>query len=205
MNKKLLISVLLFFFVFTLGALANEKAKTIEFLVWKELDFSNWIIFELNVAPENFDEKTYITTDPFMIVHIPPSPDSETLFFRLQYQGYFKKTYSVERGASVMLYGKVISDVIPPSIEVLIPSGLYYFEEQNVGGNYDSGPSQIRREPKLILTRDSASWWKVVDESGGWVPDEEAIPILNSLIDSGFDIEFYYSGWIKRIWIILFK
>jgi len=53
---------------------------------------------------------------------------------------------------------------------------------------------------KIPLRRDNEDYWIVKDKvSGEQLPGDEAIFILNSLIDNGFKVEFYYKGKIQGI------
>ncbi|MFX0203158.1 MAG: hypothetical protein ACFFCW_44200, partial [Candidatus Hodarchaeota archaeon] len=177
----------------------EEKAPNIELILWEELDMSNWKILDLKVPAEKLNEKTPITTEPFMVISVPPSPKGDALFFRPQLVGYFKKAISEYRQASCHLDMNIVSDLIPSNIEVLILIGLYQLNEHNLGGSYDLSRIPVHREPKVMLKRNKVGWWNVVYKTGGRVPEQEAIPIINDLIENGFEVEIYYDGYIQGI------
>jgi len=199
MKKSPFFVSLFLIFIFVSVLVAEEKAPNIELVLWEELDMSNWIILNLKVPAEKLNEEISITTEPFMMISVPPSPKSDALFFRPQLKGSFKKAFSEYRKASCYLNMIFISDLIPSNIEVFMWIDLYKLDEHNLGGSYDLSRISVHREPKVMLKRNKVGWWNVVYKTGGRVPEQEAIPIINNLIENGFEVEINYDGFIQGI------
>ncbi len=196
MNKKLLISVLLFFFVCSLVMLADEKAQTIEHLVWADTLWEQCFYKE----PSNHEELESFVSDPFLTFHVPASPKSDALFFEFWAQALYKWSGFETRRAKLELNFRIISGDIPDNIEVKIGSTVINVGETNVCGNYDIQGRRSRRYTKLPMRRNSVDWWIVYyKNSGVYVPENITHEILNNLMDNGFDVEVYTVGEIQGV------
>ncbi len=196
MNKKLLVLVLLCFFVFLVGIFAGEKedkGKIIEHLVWEttppfEVGYDLWI-------DEGDDEiVTPFESDPFLTFHVPTSPKSEALFFDIETQVNFTWSGFYKRMARIRCYYRFISDVISNDIEVWNSPSIFWTLETN--NSLEPATGRDRRVTKDRIRRNSVDHW-LVYKSGERVPDDVAIHIINSLIDSGFDVEFWVAGEVQ--------
>ena len=197
--KKHLVFVSLLLLILVSVIVGEDKAQTIEFVLWEELDLSNWKILDLKIPEEKLNEETSTKTEPFMVITIPPSPKSDALFFKPQQKGSFKKAFSEYRKASCYLDMTIISDFIPPNVEFFVWIGLFKLDEHNLGGSYDLSKRPVYRELELMLKRDKIGWWNIVYKTGGRVPEEEAFPIIDKLIDNGFEVEISYDGYVQGI------
>lgn len=200
MNKKLFISVFLCFFVFSSGMVSGEKdtkGKIIEHLVWVE---SNRNEAAYRFYPTDDTQLEDFRSGPVLIYHVPASPKSEALFFDILAQTNIRWSGHWERTANVRCESRLISDIIPDNITVCSTPTVFWMGESNnsqsIGWNWE------RRTAKIRMRRNSVDWWQVYDESGEEIPAEDAIPIINGLIDNGFDVEVELSGSVKGIELI---
>lgn len=204
MNKKLLVSMLLCFFVFSSMVYAKEKASVIEFLV-REGGFDP-NLFEY--IPDDFTQHEGFNSGILLTLHVPPSLDSERIFFFLDAQFWYKWTSFHQRRANAIVYFVLKSDIIPEDINVWNGMTLIDISETNNAGEYSFGRERSWRNTRSTMTRNSTEVNRLGEMrvtykgGGGNVPDEIAIPLLNSLIDNGFDVEIDISGGIKGVkWI----
>ncbi len=152
MNKKLLVSVFLCFFVFSSVVLAQEKAKAIEHIVWAEAPY-----WELSYTffPDNFTLVERFESDPFLIFHVPASKKGETLFFDIFTQAILEFTNHHERVARASVLLRIISDIIPEDFEFINSATVIVIEETNNAGNYDTTGRRSERTIKLIMRSDN--------------------------------------------------
>ncbi len=214
MNKKLLVSVLLCFFVFSSGMLAKEKAKapTIEFLDRIAVYNPDPALWKLDI-PDDLFAITEFISDTVISLHVPASPGSDALFFELSAQFWYGWDTHLWRQAYGSIYQEIKSNIIPPGIDVYAATNVIDIGETNYAENETKVRERGRQSSKYMMKRDSNGDWfagqfRVFDtESEEIVDDEIAIPIINSLIDNGFDIEIYTKGyvwgidWIKLVFI----
>jgi hypothetical protein len=210
MNKKLLISVLLCFFVFSLGAIAEEKkateAPTIELLFWYSMGRGEYptILFDSPIIQR-------YESDSISTFHVPASPKSEAIFFEFGCQAivYWWDGYIRQQFWSSP-YMRMLSEVIPDDISVQYGTGL--LKNHDLTHDYSSHRTD-KHSYKIILRRDGMlrEFPELVDvryvSTGERVPDEIANSILNDLMDNGFDIEVFMKGEVEgvtKIWLIMF-
>lgn len=190
MNKKLLVSLFLCFFIFSIMIMAEEKgkAKIIEFIGWAD---TCWHFMYFKTF-ENPPIKTYFELEPFLSLNVPASPKSEAIFFDLWTQLVMWWSGYETRDVTLRILFKIVSDIIPDNIEVLNMYGLAVNETNNTN---NTGRQSIRKYAKFVMRRDYLDWWKIkYKDTGGYVPDELALSILGKLIDGGFDIEIWAEG-----------
>lgn len=192
MNKKLVVSVLLCLFVFSLGALAEEKAKAsiIEHLVWA--DTGNVFI---TVEIEDYTIRKSFETEPFLRFHVPASPKSEALFFDVFTQILFRWSDFEERRLTAVNRLRIISDAIPENITVFTGKVIYETSETNFTHNFSRHKERAMARCKFNMRRNAVDWWWVENlETGERVPDSEALLFWEKLIDNGFDVEVFAWG-----------
>lgn len=213
MNKKLLVSVLLCFFVLVLGMLAQEKkeekGKIIEHLVWA--DTGHQVAWELEIT--NPAVRTPFFQDSILTFHVPASPKSDILFIEGWSQAQVKWSDYEIRNTFVIVWFEFISDVIPDGI--WIGSGITNptVYETNNAHDYDLQymTRRLRRYNKVIMRRNSIDSWTVkYEETWEDVPEEDAVRIINNLIDNGFDVKVDIDGHTQgadyvSFWNIVFE
>lgn len=199
MNKKLLVSLFLCFFVFFSVVLAEEeKIKTIEFLV-RDTVFPHVFEYIPNdvTAIESFNSGTLLE------LQVPPSPKSDAIFFYFNAQYYYEKSSHLNRMASSIIWYNIISDIIPDEYEVKQGMSLLSFSETNNSGDVSSGRSW--RNHRYALKRNSAcaqycgELMVVYKGTMELIPEDIAIPIINALIDNGFSVEIFIEGKIQGL------
>ncbi len=195
MNKKLLVSVLLFFFVFSLGVIAQEKEKapTIEYLFWYHSGRGEYYNHTVLDDPGILRFRS----EPLLTFNVPPSPKSDTIFFEIGSLSdvVWWSGYSPQRFWS-SLYFEIFSEDIPD----------FY---ATIGCNLEGDAAVTHPERsvrpgknnyKLILRRDSVlrefpDWWIVrYVSTGERVSNEIANSVLNDFIDNGYDVEVSVGG-----------
>jgi len=197
MNKKLLVSVLLCFFVFSLGMIADEKpkAKTIEHLVWAHTGAGNFFHYTI------FDncDLAHFETSPFLTFHVPLSPKAEALLFEFQGMSMILWwTGCTPQNYGTVLKTRLFSEVIPDDIQVHIQFTFDPSSPSNFTG--DNWQRMPKRYVKVILRRDGLlgefpDYWEVrYVNSGDFVSPDKAQGILNDLMDNGFYAEVWASG-----------
>jgi hypothetical protein len=113
MNKKLLVSAFLFFFIFSSWMLASEKTYIKEFLGFHYSPGYDYEITPDHTLPSGFESV------PFLTFYVPPSPkESNAIFFDIFAQVIFKWSGLLDRIAHSKIVLNIISDVIPSDIWV---------------------------------------------------------------------------------------
>jgi len=203
MNKKLLISVFLCLFFFTF--LKATAQQNVELVAYFENGRSEWPWWEQSFDPYVW---TPFDTGPLLIIHVPPSKKSEALVFESYMQGQFTEiANSNETFFNCNFEYNIISDEIPDHIEVLIRIGLGFHKSPVEGTRNILDDGRKRRACKVLMEHDKTGWWEVRDKNTNQrLPDDQAIPIINDLIDNGFEVEvsFISIGEIKGITYIWF-
>lgn len=200
MNKKLLVSVLLFCFVFSSIMLAQKgEAKSIEHLLWI-LGGRSGIGYYF--YPNDFTSRENFESDPLMTFHVPASKNYDALFFQTwaTAQVVWEKDSPVyERAVRAFFYLRIISPLIPNNIDIFGGGSVIATAESKADGIYEKKGLRDTRYRKFILTRDNVDYWYVMDTvSGEYINDDGLIfPILNNLIDNGFDVEVFTEGFIQ--------
>lgn len=193
MNKKLLISVFLCFFILTLGIFAKkkgEKVKTYEFLLRADVWGGVW-----ELEPIDLVNPTEVYTETYHLGHVPPSPKTEVMFYDYVGSFRFKWTNLKLRRVKLGVEIRFSSDNIP-DYEVM--GGAMYIQkgETNYSLNEPIGIERHDFSDRYPMWRDrlDPGWWVVYKGTYNRVPEEEAIPIINKFMDNGFDIGY-------RIWV----
>ena len=195
MIKKSVFLGLFFCLVATWVAVAQYKTELLAYFDQGQEGFWTYTAANPN-NKEEFDSGVFAT------LHVPPCPKCEAVVFEIyaqvvQMAEYPNSTYLDYNCDTVF---KIISDVIPPNIEV--SSGLNIFEARGVQGQVQAvlNSPRANRVRKMQLTRNYLKWWNVFNTvTGQYLPAAEAIPILNKLINRGFDVEFSYHGYTQGI------
>ena len=193
MNKRLLISVFLCFFILTLGGFAQkkgEKVRTYEFLLRADVWGGAW-----EEELTDWGNETEIYTEIFHLGHVPPSPKTEMMFFEYVGSFWFEWTNLEFRRVVLAVYTVFSSDNIP-DYEIL--GGAWYLQKGETNYSHNE-PLGIERHPfsdRLPMWRDRVEWWWVVYKgTENRVPEEEALPIINEFMDNGFDVG--YQIWVR--------
>jgi len=181
----------------------EEKGKVIEHLVWAHSSLEDVPGFK----PSDPTQLEKFNIEPFLTFQVPASPKSEVLFIEFWAQVLYKWSDFETRRATLSCYLRIISDVIPNNIEVLVPKSVIDVGEKNFAGNYDLQYRRSRRNAKHRISRNGDIWgsWVLYKDSGEHVPTEIAQDIFNRLIDNGFNVEVYSDGRIQGcsvIWLI---
>jgi len=201
MNKKLLVSLLLCFFVFSSGLFAEKKeeeAKTVQFLLRKDL-VGDPYIFELNDSSEWCSLNSF-KSDLIPLGHVPASPKAEAIFFELWLQYWYDFYYwcTNKRTRGGLSLEIINPDVIPAGVRVSCPTTYFILTDIFPEEKDEYGEDRMTFSDKFCLFRDDVWFWYVTYTSTGEpVPNEEAISIINELIRTGFDIQFQVYGEIQ--------
>ena len=208
MNKKLLVSALLCFFICSLVTVAKEeKINIIEFIGRNELvgpGVPGWpALWKLDPV-SNPASITEFVSDPIFLLHVPPSPKSDAIFLEWGAQYWFAWSNYEYWNAWAGIILNITSDVIPDDYEVKAPRSVLQFSQTNNYSNETLWKFQRNAKSfKDMMKRNSVGQWRVFYK-GTWVPDDVAVPIINSLLDNGFDVEVCASGGIQGVkWIRL--
>lgn len=174
------------------------------FVFGQALEFVNYGVILPNTYPAFAVEVltpgtlTVFESPTFMTLTFPPSPKSSVAFFDLRATASYRWSNLLTRNGQCTLYFRVISDVIPPNIEVRNGMTLFLMREDNFGGNSDQGDRRENRAELLSLRRNSVDWWTIWDKTThDPMPEQDAIALLNRLLDVGFTVEFYAVGHIQ--------
>ena len=210
MNKKLLVSVFLCFFVLSLGVAEKKeeaKAKTIELLLRTDLLVGfNAVLWGLE--PDNFEDLTEGTSDIYNLGYVLPSPKSDALYFGVWgFVSYKWAPHHLKR-AWVGIKYSIISSDIPDGIEVYFWGNYPRWAHTDNALNESMSTEEYWFTDKVQLVRNEKNYWQVRDiDTGISVPPEKAVRIINKIIDNGFDIQFQVEAeaqglyWISLSWI----
>ncbi|UCE21535.1 MAG: hypothetical protein JSV46_04775 [Candidatus Aminicenantes bacterium] len=213
MSKKLLVSVFLCFFVFSLGMIAlekeEEKSTIIELLFWYSAgrgEYYNKIEFE---DPSRIP---LLESEPILTFHVPPSPKSDALFFELGsvsmatwWDGYSPLEYN--SGLDLWMSSEVIPD------DISVYGGGAWLEGMEIINHPKPVGRPGKNTWKSILRRDGMlreypdNWFVVYKSTGEPVPKEIANSILNDMMDNGFDVEVTQKlmvEGVKQSWLLHF-
>ncbi len=202
MNKKLLVSVFLCFFILTLGMFAQKKeegVKTYEFLLRADVWGGLW-----ELEPTDLVNPTEVYSETYHLGHVPPSPKTEAIFF--DYVSMFHFSWTNLELRRVGLGADIVcsSDNIPA---YEIRSGAWYIVkgETNCSPYGPTGTDRQGFSDRYPMWRDRHDWWVVVYKGTGVrVPEEEAIPIINKFMDNGFDIGYRVRAYFHGVsWVSL--
>lgn len=187
MNKKLLVSVIFLFFTLSVGIVAKDNPKIVKQLAFAQTQPYSW---GWEYYPRNYMTYEELPDENILIFHVPASPDSKAIFFETWSSADVKwttwRTRSVHLGISL----RIISPYIPNEIELELGMGCAFSVEKNEQGYIDYGYQRFPRSLKMIMSRDSIGWWRMYyRDTCQFVPAVIAIPILNDLINKGFDVE----------------
>ena len=169
---------------------AGDEAKSIEHLLWESTvrDWNGWEIDEADRYVLNFYE-----LDPFMTFEVPASPKSDALFFEVDCKVYRQFNDSSTRHAHLRLMWRLTSEVIPENIEVWGGWGAFVFKDTNHSEDFSPLMSH-NNSVKMVMRKDTLDWWVFqYKDTGDFVPDEVAVPILNEIIKKGFSFEVWAS------------
>jgi len=219
MNKKLLVSVFLCLFVFSLGMLAQEKrGKTKSFFMKeaKEGQFYEFLlradgwggIWEYEVPREDAGELHEKKSEIFNVGHVESSKKTDVIFFDLgtyfvfdcwhDYYNYRLVTTAIE----LILSSDALSEY-----EVIANASCIFSKYEWMEDDIEANERHMLHD-RFPLWRDRVDWWLVVYKgTNNEVPEEERIPIINGFIDNGFNVGYRigvrFSGvyWIKYNWI----
>ena len=173
------------------GKTEKKRPQTIEHLLWADTP-GKQVAFYRPVADVTVE--TSFTSDPIIAFHVPPSPKSEALFIETWAQSMLNwSDYEMRKAVGYVWY-RLSSDSIPENIEVLSANVNMEIHETNASHNFDLGKRRFIRYNKEIMRRDNQGWWIVRDkDTGEEILGDQAIFILNTLMDNGFDAE----AWIE--------
>ncbi len=195
MNKKLLVSIFLCFFVFSICIIAQDHPSSIKHLVFAQTPpkAPGWVYYP------NDDEVTeQLPEETFLTFHVPSSPSSNKLFIETWSSTLVGWTTWNTRYISLAAKFRVSSDVIPRGIEVWVAIGLVRSSERNAMNYADRGSNYYYRSAKWIMSRNSIGGWNFgYTDSEQPVPEELALSILNDLINKGFDLEVSTIGLVQ--------
>jgi len=199
MNKKLLVSAFLFFFIFSSWMLASEKTYIKEFLGFHYSPGYDYEITPDHTLPSGFESV------PFLTFYVPPSPkESNAIFFDIFAQVIFKWSGLLDRIAHSKIVLNIISDVIPSDIWVYATNAVLSVWEKNLEGNYDTDFRRSWKRNWRIMERNNLDWFYVESKLGDEVSDERKTKIINDLIDNGFSVEINTEGTIQGVSILIF-
>jgi len=146
----------------------------------------------------NPEVRTDFQSPAFISFTFPPSPKSSAAFFDLRATADYSWSNLQDRNGLCTIGFRVISDVIPPNINVRQGMTLFTMREKNVSGNFDPGSRRENRAELISLRRDSTDWWIFTyKDTNQWIPEQEAIALLNKLLDVGFAVEIFAEGHIQ--------
>jgi len=196
MNKKLLVSVLLCFFVFSLMIASEKKALIVEHLFWFDIGRD----YSFKVTPEDYTAETFFKLDPFFIFHVPASPKCKAIFFELWAQVGIKWSNFSTRFAHPTVYLRCISDVIPDNIDVAWGYSVVGLSDTNNANNYTIKWScRYERNLKFTMRKDGnymVGWLITYKDTGRLVEKDVYVPIVKELMNNGFDVEVWGQGWL---------
>jgi hypothetical protein len=186
MNKKILVSLFICLVFIAFGK-ANAQS-TVELVAYHENGVSEWPWWEQSFDPYVW---TRFDTGPLLTLHIPPCKKSKALVFEAVMQGQFTEIpYSTETFFNCNHKYNIISDKIPDHIEVFTLIGLGFHKSPVEGIRNILDDGRKRRVTKCLMERNKSGFWAARDKNTNqWLPDDQVIPILNDLIDKGFDLE----------------
>lgn len=174
------------------------------FVFGQALEFVNYGVILPDTFPAfavevlNPGGQTNFESPTFMTLTFPPSPKASAAFFDLRATASYRWSTLLTRNGYCTVNFRVISDVIPSNIEVFSGMTLFLMRENNVSGNYDLGDRRDNRAELLSLRRNSVDWWIIRDKTTyDPMPEQDAIALLNRLLDVGFTVEFYAVGHIQ--------
>jgi hypothetical protein len=137
---------------------------------------------------------------PFLSFHVPASKASQALFFDCWGQVLYRWSTYQEHRVSATPVLRLRSNEIPANIDIYSAFGVMTVGESNNAADQSLAPSRQARYMRFILRRDQVDWWYVVDKTtGAQVPDAVAVPILDALMDDGFDVEVSAIGTVRGV------
>ena len=193
MNKR----VILFLLAVMIGSgRVVFSGQAVEFVRYQ----INWPDYFPAFSLEQLDPaiKTDFQSPGFMGFAVPPSPKYSALFFDLRASADFNWSNLPTRDGLCTVFFKILSDVIPPNIEVSTGMTLFLWRENNIGGSYDWGSRRENRAEIISMRRESLDFMIVMDKTTNKrLPEQEAILLINRILDAGFSVEFFAEGHIQ--------
>jgi len=193
-------------FQFTLVALllvgpcveAYAAESQIEFVLYESTGVEEEA-FQL--TPADASILTTFASEPFLTFAVPPSPKRKALFLELWAQALYKWTNLETRRVQCVVSFRIVSDLIPSNVEIVTNGATVIDErESNTGGNFDLGFRRSRRTEKYPVRRDRLDYWMVRDTvTGEPLSPQDAIALLNGILDAGFTVEVFTFGQLRGV------
>lgn len=187
-------------FVFLLSsslALAQYKVDLLSYYqmgYWEPPYTTPWSIV-------NPSDVTKLDSGTVLTLYVPACPKGQAIAIDLNLAVSFKESISTSQLAinNYVLYIRIISNIIPEGIMVTQAAGICHFSSPQDGIHPTLPPQPIRRTCRALIERNRRNWWGVEYKTGGDVPDDVAMKLINALITKGFEIEFGFSGSVQGI------
>lgn len=154
-----------------------------------------------DVVPADTTVLTDIESGVALSVDVPRSSRRvNALFLDVFAQSQWLFSADPERRIRTLVHITLVSDALPPNIEV--SSGAIVAQEAstNNAGDQDIGFRRSRRDAKFGIWRDRLGDFSVIDKTTGLnLPEPQALAVLNALLNRGFRAELGMNGRIQGV------
>lgn len=150
------------------------------------------------VEPQDTSIQTEINFPQLLSAAVPASRPFRAIFIEVSGSVGYQLTADPERDVDSGVTVALLSDRLPPNIEVSAGVGLARDSHTNRAGDQDLRPRRTRRTIALILRRDQLDAWNVIDTTTGQaLPEQQALGVLSELIDRGFRVDLGMIGHVR--------
>ncbi len=198
---RVLVSLLGVVLISTLVLAQQQKPKLIEYVLTAGgFDPVNGYTY----VPADQGNLEDFVSSPQLTVHVPPSPLSDAVFFEFTGQYWWSWGPGAYRIFNTGLNLAVKSPVIPAGISVSTGGAGTEIADVNLAGvstgqNRFTRTSKIRMERNTYLTGWTSGFDVLYTANNEAVPQNEAIRIINRLMNTGFDLEFCVRGSVRGV------
>jgi len=185
----------------TLVLAQQQKPKLIEYVLTAGgFDPVNGYTY---VPADQFKMENFVSS-PQLTVHVPPSPESDAVFFEFSGQYWWWWGSGTHRVFNVGLSLAVKSPVIPAGISVTQGGAGTEIGDVNIAGvsnlrNRFTRISKYRMERNIYLNSWASGFDVVYTADNEPVPRDQAVRIINRLMNAGFDLEFSVRGTVTGV------
>jgi len=175
---------------------AADKPQAIEHLAWGNAGSYSQGAYVVTISDPNL--RTDFVSPTLISFSVPKSKGSPALFFEIYAHFWYRlaKTSTWDGRGGIFL--GILSNDIPADIEVTNAIGVLELHMTNNSLDEGFERSRAPRTCKMILRRDSLDFWMIKYKGTDTdVPQDDALAIINKLIDNGFDVQVWTEGYVQ--------
>jgi hypothetical protein len=188
--------IALFVLAMALVLAAADKPPVIEHLAWGSAGSYSQGAYVVAISDPNL--RTDFVSPVLISFSVPKSKGSPALFFEIYAHFWYRLAGTSTWDGQGGIFWEFLSNDIPADIEVTNALGVLELHLTNNSLDEAFERSRVSRTWKMILRRDSLDFSRIRYKGTNTdVPQDEALAIINKLIDNGFDVQVWTEGYVQ--------